>query len=59
MGAWATGAGVPALWLWLGLSQALGRQDAGFLQVVHSDQVSGGGRHWDTRDQTVLGWVCG
>lgn len=46
----------------LGLSQPLGRQNEGFLEVSHSDQVSGGGRHWYTRDQTVLGvgeWVAG
>lgn len=39
----------------LGLSRALGRQSEGFLKVVHSERVSGGGRRWNTRDQTVLG----
>lgn len=48
----------------LGPGQGLGRQNEGFLEMGHSDRVSGGGRHWNTRDQTVLGvgegsWASG
>lgn len=48
-------------WLQAGASEALGRQNEGFLGVVLSEQVSGGRRLWNQRDQSVLeqmSWTC-